>query len=263
MRDEPNKNTIAVYDLLYLINKSRSESNDVMIAKKILENRYDLNKYSLDKLSEKTYFSQASLSRFIKKMGYKNYSEFKNSIMLSNYVIEKNNEIQNNLGYEDVLMDVTNSIAQCLSYINDLDQRHIERVIEKLKTSQTIIFMGSELSMAITHLLQMALISLGKEAYVIFDYHFQNELLQKIDDDSLIVVISLEQRAYKQIRDNLFQNNNSNVYKMLWTIDTNHEDIERFDDFIIFGGIVKKNMGYWQLMYFILLMYKLLLNESK
>ena len=95
MRDEPNKNMIAVYDLLYLINKSRSESNDVMIAKKILENRYDLNKYSLDKLSEKTYFSQASLSRFIKKMGYKNYSEFKNSIMLSNYVIEKNNEIQN------------------------------------------------------------------------------------------------------------------------------------------------------------------------
>ena len=67
MRDEPNKNMIAVYDLLYLINKSRSESNDVMIAKKILENRYDLNKYSLDKLSEKTYFSQASLSRFIKK----------------------------------------------------------------------------------------------------------------------------------------------------------------------------------------------------
>ena len=67
MRDEPNKNMIAVYDLLYLINKSRSESNDVMIAKKILDNRYDLNKYSLDKLSEKTYFSQASLSRFIKK----------------------------------------------------------------------------------------------------------------------------------------------------------------------------------------------------
>lgn len=260
MRDMLEKNAKAIYDLLYLINKSRSESNDVMIAKKILENRYDLNKYSLDKLSEKTYFSQASLSRFIKKMGYKNYSDFKNSIMLSNYMIEKNNEIQNNLKYEDVLMNVTNSIHQCLSYIDDLDQRHIERLIEKLKTSQTIIFMGSELSMAITHLLQMALISLGKEAYVIFDYHFQNELLQKIDDDSLIIIISLEQRAYKQIKNNLFQNT---CYKMLWTIDADHEDIERFDDNIVFGGFVEKNMGYWQLMYFILLMYKLLLNEPK
>ncbi|MFQ6794517.1 MurR/RpiR family transcriptional regulator [Thomasclavelia sp.] len=257
MKNNNYQNAIAVYDLLYLINKAYTENNDVLIAKNLLENRYDLDRYSLDKLSEKTFFSQSSLSRFIKKIGYQNYNDFKNNIIRSNWMIEKNNQTIKNREYSVIVDDIHKKISDCINNIYNLDHQHLKRIIEKLKSANTIYFMGSELSMAMTHLLQMALISIGKEAYAIFDYHYQKEILTKLEDDSLLVVISIQQRAYSHIKDFLVDNK---MYKMLWTIDDDHDGLKYFDDYFVFGKEADDNLGYNELMYFILLVYNLVLN---
>ena len=66
-----NRNLI--YELTTLINKARGSTNDIQIAKIILEHRYELESLSLDELASMSYFLQTTLSRFIKKLGYKNY----------------------------------------------------------------------------------------------------------------------------------------------------------------------------------------------
>ncbi|MCD7809471.1 MAG: hypothetical protein LUH02_09015, partial [Erysipelotrichaceae bacterium] len=55
---------------------------------------------------------------------------------------------------------------------------------------------------------------------------------------------------------------NNPSYKMLWTIEPQHMDMKLFDDVYIFGKPMYTNVGYNELMYFILLVYRLILNDD-
>ena len=68
---------LTFYDLINIVNDATEQNSDVIIAKALVENRYNLDDLSLDQLSEKYFLSQASISRFIKKSGFKNYAQFK------------------------------------------------------------------------------------------------------------------------------------------------------------------------------------------
>ncbi|MCD7950951.1 MAG: hypothetical protein LUG12_11945 [Erysipelotrichaceae bacterium] len=46
----------SLYDLLALVNKSRKETNDTIIAKAFIENRYDLDNLSLEQLSQNVIY---------------------------------------------------------------------------------------------------------------------------------------------------------------------------------------------------------------
>lgn len=260
MNDIHNKKDVALYDLLYLINKSRKETNDTLIAKTILENRYQLDSLSLEELSQKNYISQSSLSRFIQKMGYKNYNQFKNSMLLSMYSVEKEHHSNQHLQPIDIQQSVYDEISEAIHCIYEIDMAHLMRVIETMKQYQHIVFMGSDLSMAITHILQMGLIAKGKNAYTIYDLHYQDEIIENVNEETLIICISLEERWFNR-QENKEKLLNSKAYKMLWTIDEYHKDKERFNDTYLFGKSVQKNLGYNELMYFILLVYRLLLNK--
>ncbi|MCD7809213.1 MAG: MurR/RpiR family transcriptional regulator, partial [Erysipelotrichaceae bacterium] len=189
-----------LYDLLVLVNKSRKETNDTIIAKAFIENRYDLDNLSLDQLSQKCYISQSALSRFIKKMGYKNYNEFKESMHVAMYAVNNDHEViskEKQKKVEEIRDEVHDEIIQAMENMNDIDLDHLQRVIQTINQYQNIIFLGSELSMAMTHLLQMALINKGKNVYTIYELGYQKEILSKINHDTLIICISLEERWFK------------------------------------------------------------------
>ncbi len=257
MKNNNLNSMMAVYDLLNLINQSRSENNDTLIAKKLIEYRYDLDQYSLDNLSREFYFSQATLSRFIKKIGYQSYNDFKNNIARSNFYIEEVNSSYVKKKVEDIRQETYTDIIKCVECIQKIDIEHLVRIVDQLKSYKNIYFMGSELSMAITHLLQMGLISLEKNVYTIYDFHYQKEILYQNIDDTLIIFISLEQRAYSVIKKELSNNDN---YKMLWAINRDHSDQKIFDECYFFGDYFLDNLGYNELIYFILLIYRILLN---
>ena len=183
---------VTLYDLLYIVNEARHETSDTIIAKAFIESRNELDELSLDQLSQKYYISQASISRFIQKMGYKNYNQFKNALSLSIYRINQEHHAQEYLDPLDIREQVYQDIASALDCIHDIDMNHLQRGIDTMKQYQTIIFMGSDLSMAITHILQMGLIALGKNAYTIYNLNYQNDVLDTLDNQSLVICISLE-----------------------------------------------------------------------
>ncbi|MCD7840267.1 MAG: hypothetical protein LUG46_06565 [Erysipelotrichaceae bacterium] len=254
----------SLYDLLVLVNKSRKETNDTIIAKAFIENRYDLDKLSLEQLSQKCYISQSALSRFIKKMGYKNYNEFKESMHVAMYAINNDHQViskEKQKNIEEIRNDVHDEIIQAIENINDIDLEHLLRVIQTMNQYQNIIFLGSELSMAMTHLLQIALTNKGKNVYTIYELEYQKEILDKVDQNTLVICISLEERWFKAlIQDKELFNNT--FYKMLWTIEPQHIDMKLFNDVYMFGKPMNTNVGYNELMYFIMLVYRLILQED-
>ena len=252
----------ATYKLINFINKTHKETNDTLIAKALLENRYDLDRYSLDQLSQKTFFSQPSISRFIQKMGYKNYNEFKTQIALSNFQIITNNSTRKLGTPNEIRNGVYKDITTALESINSIDMLELTKVINLLKDSSEIYFVGSELSMGIVYLLQMCLISMKKNVYAIFDNDYQTETLKRINDDALVICISLESRWYGNNHYALERVFDSNCKKMLWTIVDYHLDEEKYDLTYQFGQEVRDNIGYNELMYFVLLVYRLLIKEG-
>lgn len=197
-------------------------------------------------------------------MGYKNYNEFKEAIHVAMYAIDKDHQTiskEKQKSTEKIRNEVHDEIIQAIENINDIDLNHLQRIIQTINQYQNIIFLGSELSMAITHLLQMALINKSKNVYTIYELDYQKEILTKTNLDTLVICISLEERWFKSlIQDKELLNNTS--YKMLWTIEPQHMDMKLFDDVYIFGKPMNTNVGYNELMYFIMLVYRLILNED-
>ncbi|MCD8028624.1 MAG: hypothetical protein LUF02_08205 [Erysipelotrichaceae bacterium] len=106
----------SLYDLLVLVNKSRKETNDTIIAKAFIENRYDLDILSLEQLSQKCYISQSTLSRFIKKMGYKNYNELKEAMHVAMYAINSHHQIiSKEKSIKEIRNDVYNEMIQSIN----------------------------------------------------------------------------------------------------------------------------------------------------
>ncbi len=234
-----------------------------LLQKHLSKTGYELDKLTLEQLSQKCYISQSALSRFIKKLGYKNYNEFKEALSVSMYSIKRDHEVlpkERHKNNEEMVNDIYQETLRAIDNIYNIDIMHLQRVVNTLKQYQNIVFLGSELSMAITYLLQLALIYLGKNVYTIYEYTYQKEMLEKADKDTLVVFISLEERWFEHFARNI--NICSDAYKMLWTIEEQHTSQEIFEDVYVFGKPLETNFGYSELMYFIMLVYRMVLNED-
>lgn len=258
-----NRNLI--YELTTLINKARGSTNDIQIAKMILEHRYELESLSLDELASMSYFSQATLSRFIKKLGYKNYEQFKRAMAVSFYQSKEGfEEIQSltSLNTPQMIDKIYQDILKANQNIFTLDLIALDQMTDLLFNYKNIVFIGSELSMSMINYLTTGLINLGFNAYALYDIHFQKEWIPTLQEDTLLIVISIEARWFiiSHILDLLKQ---TTCFKMLWTIDENHPNQELFDSQFYFGKTVEHNMGYHELMYFCYLMFQLMHKKAK
>ena len=259
-----SKNNILIGNLLDIVNKAAHETTDVLIAKIFLENRYKLNELSLDDLSNQYYISQASISRFIKKIGYKNYNTFRYDIASSNEKMENVHLIQGRDRINDALTikeKVLNRINESYQVMKGLNVNDVLHIVDLLNEYQNIVFFGSELSMAMCKILQLGLVTLGKNVYTIYDKNYQNEMLNKASEKDLLICISIEDR-WLHFQDALNNLKESKNYKMLWTLNSHMEHLNGFDYVFIFGKQVFDNYGYHELMVLIMLVYQVLMNHS-
>lgn len=259
-----NKNNVLIGNLLDIVNKASHETTDVLIAKMFLDNRYNLNELSLDDLSNQYYISQASISRFIKKIGYKNYNTFKYDIASSNEKMESVHAIQDKNRINDAIAikkDVLYRIDEAYQVMNDLNINNVLHIVDLFNEYQNIIFFGSELSMAMCRVLQLGLVTLGKNVYTIYDKNYQNEMINKMNENDLLICISIEDRWFR-LQGPINNLKESKCYKMMWTLNSHMDYLNCFDDVFVFGKQVFDNYGYHELMVLIMVVYQVLINHS-
>ena len=98
---------------------------------------------SLDDLSNQYYISQASISRFIKKLGYKNYNTFKYDVASSNEKMESVHAIQDRDRINDAIAikeEVIYRINEAYQKMNDLNVNDVLHIVDLLNKYQNIIF---------------------------------------------------------------------------------------------------------------------------
>lgn len=247
-------------DLINYINNSSGESSETIIANALYTNRERLDELSLEALANQCFVSQASISRFIKKMGYTSYSKFRRDLNRSLASLEFMYQPPKEKGEpEEICKEVTQQIIHAVNNVEKTDIHQILHCVDLFYRYNTIYFFGSELSVAIVTLLVYMLLAQGKNSYKILSGSYQNELLDKLTDNDLLVCISIEQRWY-QLQMDPQKVKKCKAHKMLWICDRLHKDVNIFDDAVLFAKDVGAELGYNSLMSFVMMIYRLYLN---
>lgn len=171
------------FDMRDYVNTSDLSSTNSQIAKFCLDHPDLIHTCSLNKLSEASYFSQPTLSRFFNnvcnlsfidyvKSDVKGKQEVKNSILsyftLSN--IDQIKKLQNMVGLED---------------------KEIYKIVNNLYQSQRLLIIGPTFFQGYSHSLGTALLYYDKTIYSPYSYEAQSLLIKEMNNQDIVVIHSL------------------------------------------------------------------------
>ncbi|MGL6218063.1 MAG: MurR/RpiR family transcriptional regulator, partial [Lacrimispora sphenoides] len=71
---------IVAYRLLNLLNDCEFGSTDAHIAKNLLDMIYEVEFMPIDQVAAKCHISKSTLSKFIKRLGFEDYKEFRDNV---------------------------------------------------------------------------------------------------------------------------------------------------------------------------------------
>ena len=246
----------AIYKLTSVINSGETENSETIIAKALLSIRDEIEGRSMDDIAAEFFVSQAGISRFIRKLGYKNFNEFKSDLQASAFNMKTRTPVIGK-DYESASEDLYEEMKRVAEGIRTLNRKDVLKTVEGLKKYKNIYFIGSELSMNILRLLQLKLISQGKNVYTVYKERYQTETLNKLTDDDLLIAVSMGQRWYISIADEL-KAKKRHGRRILWTVCEDHQDRDQFDRIVMIGHTDDPNIGYHYLMQFAMIIYQMM-----
>ncbi|ELL44914.1 MurR/RpiR family transcriptional regulator [Spiroplasma melliferum] len=151
---------------------------------------YFLNN-SITIISKKLGIATSTISRLSKKVGYRNFKEFKM------FIYEKIKQIKSsfNFQYNDNLPNLIQKIKNINLYsvfetINNLDLLELENIINCIFISKRIFIFGVGSSSVICSELNNSLIKLGFNSYTSQDFHGQLLFLNLFNDNDLMILFS-------------------------------------------------------------------------
>lgn len=167
------KNLKSRYDSLTNIEKT--------IAEFFINNREE-QKLSSKLVSEKLFVSEASLSRFAKKCGYKGFREFI-------FEYEKNISRYNREEISNLVVNTYQDLLDSCHMMTNKNQ--IKKVAHLLSTSKKVCVFGMGSSGIAAEEVQLRFMRLGLNIEAVHDSHRIKMLASLADNDTVIIAISL------------------------------------------------------------------------
>lgn len=183
---------------LILSFKGKLTIKEKEIAEYILENMSEILKMTSAELAKRAGVGQSSVIKFIKKIGFNKYGDFKIQLSkeLENEKIYKiketiHSQIYTDDSLEDIATKTLNEITKALEKtIGNIDYEYFETVIELIKKSKKILIIGSGMSSIVARDLEMKFIKINIEAVHYESSHMQLMRLATLDSKDLVIAIS-------------------------------------------------------------------------
>lgn len=183
---------------LILSFKGKLTIKEKEIAEYILENMSEILKMTSAELAKRAGVGQSSVIKFIKKIGFNKYGDFKIQLSkeLENEKIYKiketiHSQIYTDDSLEDIATKTLNEITKALEKtIGNIDYEYFETVIELIKKSKKILIIGSGMSSIVARDLEMKFIKINIEAVHYESSHMQLMRLATMDSKDSVIAIS-------------------------------------------------------------------------
>ena len=161
--------------------------------------------YSIESMSKELSVSIASLSRFVKKLGFENYSAFRKELsneMLMNLDLSlKCNRILRKITTENdsIEQQLFKDINTMSKFIQNINHQEVDKAIEAIAKSKSIILMGLGISKSLIYFLDFRLKRMGIQTKLMVNGGVEFiEDLTTISKDDLIITINFK-REYREI----------------------------------------------------------------
>lgn len=166
----------------------------------ILENAEEVVELSIHEFAKKSYTSTASISRFVKRLGLKNYADLKNhllkEIILKRHTKNKlsiEEKITWNNSYSDLQKQLVNSIHEvCNGVLQINTEQQFDDVIDAVKNANMLYFIALGSSVLAARDLQHKLMRLGKRCIFLEDANYGLQNIVTANDQDLLIIVSFD-----------------------------------------------------------------------
>lgn len=211
--------------LISLVNDGIEDQSEVTIAKYLLKNYNHIQDLNIYNIAEECFVSRATIRRMAKRLGFDNFKDLKSQFLdfSDNYSFYRTG-IDNDMLGNTVAHQIFNMAQECEQFFTDYK---IELIIQQMKKASQIVFLTSDIYSRQSSEFQKAMILSGKMVRVVSAKFDENEILDKLEANDMLIVISISGFFVSQVIPFMEE---SNAKKILMT--TVQEEIHKsiFDE---------------------------------
>lgn len=216
--------------------------------------------FSAKKLADQLFVSEASLSRFAQKCGFRGYREF--IYQYRQNFVEKNDEITDNVS--QVLKTYQELLNKTYSLI---DENQLKRVVSYMNASQKVFVCGKGSSGLAANEMEMRFMRIGVNIDSITDSDHMKMRAVFHNENNLVICLSISGET-KEVLYFLKEAHNKNAKTVLIT-SQNREEIKKYcDELVLVPSLKHLNYGnvispQFPLSIMVDLLYTFFVNEDK
>lgn len=247
--------------LLREINVTNRKGSSYDIAKALLDHYHEIPTRTIHEMADECYISSASLSRFIRTIGFDHYTDFKEACRKEIGIEVDYSKDVSKASIDDmrpIIERYTESIKHNIDYTyQQMDFSQLERICKMMFEAKEIAFFGLEFAMLLGQHFQVKMASMNKLVRLGLTYEEQKEIAQQLPEHALVFVASLEGGYFYRNDEvmNIFQQKHVTIVAM--TMNENTKMTKDIDEILICNKVNSNTEGRITLLYMIeiLLMY--------
>lgn len=234
-----SNNPFVLNQLLHLTNENYQKDANYAIAKIMLDHFYELPQMTIQQAADLCFVSTASISRFVRYLGYSGFSEFKISCEKSIGIeADYSNEVKK-ARKEDLQPIYSRFTEQVLQNIEisfkNLDVEQLDRICIRMKSADRIAVFGLEFSSVIGEHIQSRLARMGKIVDTGLDLNEQIEIASRLTEHSVVLLITMEGGYLYRNGDILDILEKAGCYTIVFTINPQIKLLQFADEILVCG----------------------------
>lgn len=178
-------------------NEKVSSQNEYIISRVLLLHIHDMNRQSLENISREANISQASISRFISKLGFPSFQEFKHYMQLAStqlslsrrLSVEQNHSRQNPEQTARKLLD--DSLENLQATYEIVNFGKMQMVLQTMQKARTITIVGDTHELACFYMLQLDLLANGIPCQLTNISDLDRVRISKLGPDDVILYLEV------------------------------------------------------------------------
>lgn len=166
--------------------------NELVIATYMIEHIEEIPKLSTREFAQRTYTSATSIIRFIKKLGYHNYNEFKYNIgnVLKNLCLDTYQ-----IDFNEDTLSLVNKMAQLeIDAINQIKEMLsitiLNKLIELIEATNYLDIIANDTNAKIAQYAAHCLSNVGKIVTIYHEIDKQLNFTFSVSNDHLVIILS-------------------------------------------------------------------------
>lgn len=247
-----------ILELQHLVNTLPSSDTNYMIASYLLDHLFEIESITINDIADSCFTSCATVSRFVRNIGYDNFQAMKSTNGTNKYRTSKELFMNNREGLK---FNTNNDQEELKSYVRDvtsalfnladeIDFKAVDTLLAKIHNTDLVYICGTQLPGLLAEHLQFMLLNSHKRTYVARTRDQQYRMLEELrnfNGSKMVIILSANGNYCNVYKDIIFELIELGVYKAIVTHDPNLKWLPDFENVLLMADATNSKVGRYKL----------------